>query len=244
MDRQHDPSRIASVLRSLDADVVGLQEVDGAYHLRDGADQLEILRRETGMYSALGPTLESESRYYGNAILSRWPIGAVRHHDLAVEGCEPRGALDADIIADGFSIRMIVAHLGLRERERRIQAERLLARLAPPHATPVVVVGDFNFWWQRSTALARLRGGLGFSAPLRTFPSRLPVLPLDRIWVDPPDLVRATRVNDSRLARVASDHLPIMVSLSLPRERPATDPEAAADTLSQPVAAAGSVPGL
>jgi endonuclease/exonuclease/phosphatase family metal-dependent hydrolase len=214
LDRRCDPARIAAVIGEIGADIVCLQELEGRDHLLGGSDQLVALSEATSLQGTLGAAVESDAHYYGNAILSRWPVLSSRRHDLAVVGREPRCALDVDVDVDGWILRVIVAHFGLRERERRAQVDLLLTALGDACADAVVVAGDFNFWWPRSAGLSRLYGRFGRSMTLRTFPSRWPILPLDRVWVDPPEVVQEAGVHESPLARVASDHLPVAVRLA------------------------------
>jgi endonuclease/exonuclease/phosphatase family metal-dependent hydrolase len=89
---------------------------------------------------------------------------------------------------------------------------------------PTLVCGDFNHWW--STPVRGLvRKAIQDAAqllghPVRTYPSRCPLLRLDRIYVDGGVLPLALRADRSPLARRASDHLPLVLRFSLPA-RPA-----------------------
>src|SRR5262245_11215976 len=96
-DLQRDVSRIASVIRELDCDTVGLQEVGSRSDVHAGVRQLDLLERETGMQAVAGATIVRRDLYYGNAVLTRRRIMAVRRHDLSVRRSEPRGALEVDI---------------------------------------------------------------------------------------------------------------------------------------------------
>ena len=205
-DGRFDLHRVAEVLREVDADVIGLQEVaaDPA-HPAPWAD----LARALGGHGWPGPTLTRSGGPYGNALLSRLPLGAVREIDLAVPGREPRRALIAQL--DGC--HAVVTHLGLSARERRVQAERLAAAIAPLRR--VVVLADANTPFRWSPALRALDRVLGPSMRLPSFPARWPVLPLDRIWAAGVAVTRVW-VHRSRLAHEASDHLPVCADLTLP----------------------------
>jgi endonuclease/exonuclease/phosphatase family metal-dependent hydrolase len=221
-DRRHDPERVAAVLSELDADVVGLQEVDSRYHVESGIDQIEFLAAATGYHAVPGPTLVRRDASYGNAVLSRHPVLAIRRTDISAADTrrERRGALDVQLLVLDRPVRFMVTHFGLLRRERRIQAETIL-RLLAAHACDVTVLcGDFNEWAPRWSTLLALDARLGPSRELRTFPSRWPVLPLDRIWVDPAGALIRVWVHRSHLAREASDHLPVCAALSLPQGGP------------------------
>ena len=74
---------------------------------------------------------------------------------------------------------------------------------------------DFNDWRRRGPIVQRLNSLFGPSPPLRTFPSWRPLFALDRVWARPPGLVADLKAPASRSARLASDHLPILATLSL-----------------------------
>ncbi len=97
-----------------------------------------------------------------------------------------------------------------------MQANRLLAALAeplPPHrsqAAAILVMGDLNEWRGQGGSIRALDRRLGESLLPRTFPSWMPVLPLDRIYAGEPAGLRDVYVYRSPLARLASDHLPLV----------------------------------
>lgn len=208
-DGTYAPERIAEVIESLDADVIGVQEIDMKL-LVDGRTQLDYFAATLGLHAVAGPNIQGRRGKFGNALLSRWPVRAVRRIDFTVRHFEPRGAIDCELEAEGGPIRVVVTHLGLNAAERRHQVRALLAGLEGwAESMPTVVMGDFNEWRPTRGALRRLDHRFGLSAMPRTFPSRLPLLPLDRIWVWPAEGLRHLQVYASPLSRVASDHLPL-----------------------------------
>ena len=56
---------------------------------------------------------------------------------------------------------------------------------------------------------------LGATPARRSFPSGLPLLPLDRIWISPGRLLHAIDTLRTPLSRVASDHLPLVAEIDL-----------------------------
>jgi endonuclease/exonuclease/phosphatase family metal-dependent hydrolase len=208
-DRKHDARRIADVIRELDADLVGVQEIDSADAPDGGLGQLAYVADLAGFDAVPGPALVHHAGAHGNALLTRWPVTAVRRFEIAVPKREPRAVLDAEVSVRGRPTRVVVTHFGLLGRERRLQADMLLRILAEHTVEPTVIMGDFNEWAPRGRAMRQMQRQLGASAPLRTFPSRLPVLALDRIWVRPYGSLATIAVHRSTLARVASDHLPL-----------------------------------
>jgi endonuclease/exonuclease/phosphatase family metal-dependent hydrolase len=207
------PDRIGAVILELAADIVGLQEVDSLEDGTSDLDQLAHLRRATGMHAVAGPALVRKDIGYGNALLSRRPIDRVRHFDISVPGREPRAALDTELEIQEKVVRVIVTHFGLRRPERRCQASLLLRLIQEHSVRPLVLLGDFNEWIPRGPSLRQLRRALGRSHAVRTFPTRRPLFALDRIWVHPPSLLEQVSAHRSPLARVASDHLPLVATL-------------------------------
>jgi endonuclease/exonuclease/phosphatase family metal-dependent hydrolase len=214
-DWRRDADRVAAVIQELDADIIGLQEVDARYHIEDGDDQAEYLAQATGMSAVSGPALVHHRGSYGNAVLTRWPIKAVRRVEIGVVGREPRAVLDTDIEVAGSPVRVLVTHFGLRHSERRLQTEMLLGMLGPRDDGCTILLGDFNEWAPIGHTLRRLNAVLGRSPAVRSFPSRLPALALDRIWVQPAAALVSLRAHRSRLAGRASDHLPVLGAVQL-----------------------------
>lgn len=208
-DGRHDPDRVARVLREIDADIIALQELDCRFHVPHGFDQLSHLARLTGMNAVSGPVRRRGNGHYGNGLLTRGDVLAVRQIGLSVPRREPRGALDVDIRIAGRNLRVVAAHLGLRPFERRRQVHRLLEAVSEQGAQPVIVLGDFNEWYPPGRPLRRLHGRFGQTPAHRTFPSRFPLFALDRIWVQPRAALLSVHVHTSEHARKASDHLPV-----------------------------------
>jgi endonuclease/exonuclease/phosphatase family metal-dependent hydrolase len=213
LDFRRDPERIAAVIRSLDADIVSLQEVlcdPGAAP----SSQVRFLAEKTGMHMAVaGPTIRKADGQFGNALLSRFPITKVRLHDISLGAFEPRGIIDADIQVGELTVRVLATHFGLWPMERNRQAMRLLEILPENPAHPLIVMGDMNCWVPGSPVLRRLHDRLGKPATMRSFPAPLPLLPLDRIWIQPAGYRLVVEAPRSRLARIASDHLPMVATV-------------------------------
>lgn len=213
-DFRRDPSRVAQVIRELECDVVGLQEVDSRDSPHAHSMQLDYLAAETAMQGIAGATILRHDGDYGNALLTRLPVSEVRRHDFSFRRREPRGALDVDLELNGDTLRVLVTHLGLNPGERRFQVKKLLQLLS--HADReqlVVVLGDINEWLPISRPLRWLHGLLGKPPWQRTFPVWLPLLALDRVWVRPKSAIVKIGAHRSQAARRASDHFPIKACL-------------------------------
>jgi endonuclease/exonuclease/phosphatase family metal-dependent hydrolase len=213
-DGLYDADRVAAVIRELDVDAVGLQEVDARYHLQNDLDQIEHLQRLTGMTAVPGATLVNHRGYYGNALLTRHPVLAVRHYDLSLEGRERRGALDVELDCEGSVVRVIVTHFGLLARERREQVQAILRLVDLGRPAPLAIVGDFNEWSFINRTVRVLDGRLGRSVAVRSFPTRWPLFALDRLWVQPRGALEAVWAHMSPQALLASDHLPVVGRVS------------------------------
>jgi endonuclease/exonuclease/phosphatase family metal-dependent hydrolase len=216
VDRRYDPSRISTVLREIDADIACLQEVDARRRSEKCADQWAYLGVATGCRVVTGTGIRRPRVRFGNAILTRFPVLAARLIDLTVASYEPRAAIDADVLIGERVLRVIATHFGLRAAERREQANLLMAALEEPmpairrEAHAVLLMGDLNEWRGRRGAIRSLDRRLGPGVAARTFPSWMPVLALDRIYTDGSAIVSDVGVYRSPLARLASDHLPLV----------------------------------
>src|SRR5262249_44064930 len=158
---------------------------------------------------------------YGNLVLSRWPLR--RHHQISLRRRQrkPRGAQMAVVETPEGPIHLVHWHLGLAERERHWQAglvlEHSLFRESDP--LPTLIVGDFNDWLN-TLALGpfAIHGFVEVTSPrsrFRSFPAYWPVAALDKAFVRGPFEIRHARIVHSRLAREASDHLPLVVDFHL-----------------------------
>src|SRR6478752_9746303 len=81
IDGKFSPERIGAVLAEIDADIFALQEVPLGGN--GSPDVLDVLQRMTNLHAVAGPTLDTPERRYGNAVLTRYPVRAVRTLDLS-----------------------------------------------------------------------------------------------------------------------------------------------------------------
>ncbi|MHB1951585.1 MAG: endonuclease/exonuclease/phosphatase family protein [Acidiferrobacteraceae bacterium] len=214
-DRARDADRISRVILEFGADIVGLQEVDSHVAGTPEALQMDYLPQRTGFRAIAGPVMQRPHGGYGNLILTNHPVLDVRRIDLHVPGREPRGALDVDLEIRGCVVRVVVTHFGLGATERKQQARSLLRALDPHRSDVLVVMGDFNEWFPLSRSLGWLNARLGRTPAPRTYPSFLPLLPLDRIWVSPAHALVELHTHNTAVTQVCSDHLPLKATITV-----------------------------
>ena len=237
---------IKQALAGIGADIVFLQEVQGRHDLLaikhaswPSQGQHEFLAGES-QHSAYGKNAVYDHGHHGNALLSSYPITAVRNHDISDHAFESRGILHCAVTIDTRLIHCYVVHLGLFGGSRLRQTEALIEAVSAsaPNDAPLLIAGDFNDWTNSLSAhlcarlgvtevfdrelkasrfgsyLRRLSGRGPRKAPARTFPAAMPMLQLDRVYVRGFDVIDAKVLFGASWARL-SDHAPIVTELTL-----------------------------
>ena len=144
-DSKTDISRAADVLKKLDADFVGLQEVDLSTKRSGRKNQPAVLGELTDMHAAFGSFMDYQGGKYGLAILSRHPIKRVREVELPI-GREPRVALVVEAMLPNDEVVTVVnVHFDYpaEDKARYAQASKLREFLKSLK-TPCILLGDFN----------------------------------------------------------------------------------------------------
>jgi endonuclease/exonuclease/phosphatase family metal-dependent hydrolase len=231
-DRRYRLERIVEVIEAENPDFICLQEVDrrvARTRLDDQPKKLrEALRAPAHLFQL---NVRFKTGGYGNLVLSRWPFRSVHQISLRRARRKPRGAQLAVVESPEGPFHLVHWHLGLAERERRWQARHLLehALFRVSAQLPTLIVGDFNDWLN---TLARgpfaSHGFAQVTTPrsrFRSFPAYWPVVSLDKAFVRGPMEIRHARIVHSRLARDASDHLPLVVDFHLRNGPPRHEPE-------------------
>ncbi len=215
-------------LRTIDPDIVFLQEVQGLnerHALRfaswPGQSQHEFLAGDDWIH-AYGRNRVHQYGHHGNAVLSRFPILSHENADVSNHRFERRGLLHCVIAVPGWrrNLHCVCVHLSLHERGRRRQLDAICQRLEEitSRGLPAIVAGDFNDWRQRATTV--MERELGMTEVLvaatgrhaRTFPSALPMLQLDRIYVSGFE-VESARTHKGKPWSLLSDHLAVSAEL-------------------------------
>lgn len=225
LDRRVRPARIASVLREIDADVIALQEVVSHEEREREHHQARFIAEELGDYSFyIGECRRHKGGAYGNVTLARLPVVEACNYDITWRWQEPRGCLRVDVeLEDGSLVHVFNTHLGTAYMERRFQGRKLVSEDVLKNeklAGARVLLGDFNEWTRglASRLLSREMESADIKQHLRrarTYPGALPFLHLDHVYHDSSLKLERLSLHKSRVALVASDHLPLVADFSL-----------------------------
>lgn len=206
-------TRAIDVLRSdplRGADVISLQEMDEA-----GVEQIA---RELGLNYIYYPASihPTRRRYFGPAILTRWPIRETRKLILPHEGLirnQRRSATAATLDVAGACMRVYAVHLETQFRAsdyaREDQVDAILEDAAGS-TCPVVVAGDFNSW-----EIGKYLERNGYAWPTKRVGNTISFFSWDHIFVrglSLPDTGAAGKVNE---VNGASDHSPVWATVLL-----------------------------
>jgi endonuclease/exonuclease/phosphatase family metal-dependent hydrolase len=145
-DEQVNLARTGEVLRRLDADLIGLQEVDDRVRRSGGVPQADSLGAALGMHAAFGAFMPYQGGRYGLGLLSRFPITRTTALRLP-DGNEPRVALAAEIVIPPFAdtVVAIVVHFDWVEDDGfRYPQAQMVAAAVDSIRHPVILLGDFN----------------------------------------------------------------------------------------------------
>ena len=226
MDRKRSESRIADVVASLSADIVGLQELDQNRARSAAVDQAGAIAKQLGWHHFFHPAMRRAEELYGDAILSRYPI-AVRHA-VELPGFAPwycretRGVTWTEADTPLGLVHIVNTHFGLGRRERQLQARLLtspewLGSITPD--IPLIVLGDFNSLpWSSAyriieSQLRDVRRLVGSAFSFRTYPTAFPALAVDHIFISRALSATGMHVHRDPPARLASDHFPLVADL-------------------------------
>ncbi|MDP1873245.1 endonuclease/exonuclease/phosphatase family protein [Phenylobacterium sp.] len=227
-DRRLDVSRVADVIAALEPDIVALQELDVGRMRTNGVDQAHEIAQRLEMAFHFHPAMKVEEELYGDAILTRHPERKIKSAALPgherVSQLEPRGALWVSVDLEGRDLQIFNTHLGLVPREQQNQAAALAGPQwlgHPDSKGPTILLGDFNVtsasqvYRILSEKLRPARRHAQKKSPSATFPSVLPVLRIDHLFVSDEVRVLDVFAPYDPLTRIASDHLPLVMDFEL-----------------------------
>jgi endonuclease/exonuclease/phosphatase family metal-dependent hydrolase len=227
---------IGHALMAESADLVFLQEVQGRNLRRairhaqwSPLPQHHFLAHRLDCRGVYGLNSAYEHGHHGNALLTRFPVKSWCNLDISVNAYESRGVLHCLLQPPGWDRPLVAlcAHLNLLGYDRRKQYRTLTDYIHQniPDDLPLILAGDFNDWRGQASRCLEQESGLQEVHRLlngryaRSFPARMPLLPLDRIYVRGLRPVAAEVLDHMPWPRL-SDHLPLAAEL-LPLSAPA-----------------------
>lgn len=221
-DRLYRLERILSVVAAESPDIICLQEVDRNVRRSRYDNQPDRFAEHFKLVHRMFQlNVHVQSGGYGNLLLSRWPFRSHHQVQLTRQARKPRGAQMAVIETPHGAVHLVNWHLGLSDRERHWQARRLLEHhlFRDARDLPQLIVGDSNDW--RNTLVSGpfvVHGFQQLTTPIskfRSFPAYLPLGSLDKVFWRGAFSHLTAHVAKRRLARDASDHLPLVVDFEL-----------------------------
>ena len=206
---------IAQVIEESDPDIVALHEVSRGWVISGRLDMLSWLSERLDMPYVFGPTADP---FWGNAILSRYPIVEYTHYDLPPRDLPVLRGFTAAVVdlGNGDRLQVIATHFHHVEGDtgiRLLQSREIINFWGGDGHT--VLVGDLNaephapeMEILRQAGLVDVVAGIE-PPPVYTWPSVNPSQRIDYIWVSQDLKVTDIRVPVSN----ASDHLPVVAEI-------------------------------
>nr|MCH9731008.1 endonuclease/exonuclease/phosphatase family protein [Actinomycetes bacterium] len=215
------PFDMVAVCKSLDADVIALQEVwwpdaqDGwLYELRrEGYHIAELRQARAGLSPtlAVNPGPGNATGWWGMAVASRIPLSSPEPIDMGRTPLDPvgrRAALRVRVsVGDAGHISVTTLHATHYFALAPLHHRRLAAGLRG--STRSVVCGDFNLWGPLTGLAFR-----GWQRPVRgrSYPAHRPHSQIDHLFATRDLVVEHAEV----LGDVGSDHRPIRARVAVP----------------------------
>ncbi len=219
VEGRFNTEQLAAVIRSQNADIVVLNEVDRGWLLTGGHDTLELLSNSLQMDHVFAPAADA---IWGNAVLSRFPLTAPQITELPLDvGVMRRSALSVTVdLGGGEQVGVIATHLSAMDSEtvdRQLQAELLvkLGREFELRGIPVIIAGDLNAvpGADELQALLSFVDAVAVASDgrmnLATYPSQAPSIQIDHILVSNGFTARDLVIPQT----TASDHLGVAVTI-------------------------------
>lgn len=216
MDGKRDLNRIHALLEEYSIDIAVFQEME-TRSFRGGAEaDIKTLAGIARPYHLPGPNIRHGNGWYGNLLVSRYPIISSWTHNLeTVSYLEPRNAVDALINTPLGKIRVIGTHLSLSPFERQSEGRnliRLINEVEEEEKNPIILMGDMNEWRANAKLFRHMKTMLSPVNFGATFPSFGPLFKLDQVWHDGQMEINAKVLLDPPV-RILSDHLPVVVEI-------------------------------
>lgn len=220
---------IKKSIQNTEADLVCLQEVIGSHtkHFQKiknwpSASQFEYLADQTWQHFVYGKNAIYPKGDHGNALLSKYPVIEWSNQNISTK-YERRGLLHVVLNIDDINkLHVFCIHLGLFEKDRKNQLAIIIETInsTVPSDAPLLVAGDFNDWHNYATGLLHLKLNMQeafismYGKVAITFPAKLPILRLDRIYYRNLKCISAKLLKD-KIWKKLSDHLPLIAKFEI-----------------------------
>lgn len=211
-----DLSRVQALMDDMKIDIGVFQEMETRPSRGGSKNDIATLSGVERPYYHAGLAMQEEGGWYGNLIVSRYPIvRGITHGLQTLAGMEPRNAIDALVETPKGPLRIIGTHLSLLASVRWREIQRLLYLVDEAEArekNPMLIMGDINEWRGGARLLKHLNEAFVALPAARTFPSFCPIFHLDRVWAHNLPAVSVQRLKTNKVKRL-SDHLPLLIDV-------------------------------
>ncbi len=221
LDRVFDLANTIAAISRLEADVIVLNEVDCVTERTERHDFVAEITDRLGLHGIFGPAFALEGGFYGNAVLSRFPLRKVANLPIPDNGVETRAALIVEVLAEPQPFYCVATHLPF---EPHLSSARLAAwpeiqaALQKYSALPAILCGDFNVDIDAPEISALRAAGFAvfndLHSQLKSHPANAPKILLDYITAFP---ARQFRLIDYEIVDepAASDHRPARARIQI-----------------------------
>lgn len=225
----YDVTPYANFINREKPDFVALEEVDH-YTLRNGyRDFVNTLGAKTGMFALFVKAMDYGNGFYGNVLLSKYPIlgvtTTVMRYNTSVE---PRAGIIADVLLpSGQIVQLCAVHLEVTSEEARLPLiQDIMVRMQKRREYPSLIAGDFNSREYSPLIVTTMSSWKNLSGEEFTVSLPTPTICIDYIFGYPKNnwVATSSKVYPNETVKgnggaitntkLLSDHAPVMVTVS------------------------------
>lgn len=214
-DGLYSLSRIVRIIREYAPHIVCLNEVDCKTERTYRDDQARILAAELGMEFTFARNLALQGGWYGNTILSKYPIYFSENKIYAKsDSDEPRSVLHAILSVHDKKLHVYTTHLSVDSSTSAAEMKELINHILDWGLDePLIIAGDLNMTPDSKTIndLTYYFNDLGslIKVESMTYPAGEPLKRIDYILMNDKLKPLSIQTVSNDVSRVASDHLPV-----------------------------------